>query len=181
VPGSLLVVISGELGSGKSTLARALAPRRGATVLSKDLLKEAMYDPLQLTSNQTSKAGSVAAIRIIYAIAAASSSPLVLEANWKPLDVPQLVALDRPTVQVCCTAPPEVLVERVRTRERHPVHRDRAVPEVFAHVIDAIERRTFRPLGLPCPRIDVRTDEPIDLDALVAEIRSCGRPPREPG
>jgi len=166
----LLVVISGELGSGKTTLARPLAQRLGATLLSKDLLKESMYEALDLTTDRRSKAGSVAAMRLMYSIASTSASPLVLEANWKPMDVPQLAALSRPMVQLHCEAQPDVLSERVRGRERHPVHRDRTVPAVFDHVMAAIRSRVHEPLELPCPLIRVDTTEPVDLARLITAI-----------
>lgn len=172
----LVVVVSGELGSGKTTLARALALALGAGLLSKGLLKEAMYEPLSLDSDEASQAGSVAAIRIIYALAEAGASPLVVEANWKPIDVPQLVALGRPMVQVCCSASSEVLAARVMTRERHPVHRDRSVPAVREHVLAAIEQGSHQPLDLPCPRIDVNTEQPVDVDALAAQVIAASRP-----
>ena len=109
-------------------------------------------------------------MRIIYALAEAGASPLVLEANWKPIDVPQLVALGRPMVQVCCSASREALAERVMTRERHPVHRDRSVPAVREHVLAAIERGSYKPLDLPCRRLDVNTEQPVDVDALAARV-----------
>jgi hypothetical protein len=170
---AVAVVVNGELGSGKSTLARALAPHLGATVLSKDLLKEAMYEPLGLTTEERSLAGSVAAMRIMHALSAASASPLILEANWKPIDVEPLVALGRPLVQVVCRASADVLADRVLHRDRHPVHRDRAVPAVQRQVLDLIERDAFKPLDLPCPLIEVDTERAVDVAALADAVRAA--------
>jgi predicted ABC-type ATPase len=173
----LVVVVNGAAGSGKTTLSLALAPHLGATVLSKDLIKEALYEPLGLDNDSASLSGSAAAIRLIYAIAATSASSLIVEANWKAIDVSQLTALGRPMVQLFCTAPPELLRERVLTRiragDRHPVHRDVIVPAVLANMLDIIERQECRPLDLQCPLLEVDTSGPVQAAALAHRILTC--------
>ena len=171
----VLVVVSGALGAGKTTLSRQLTGPLGATMLSKDRMKESMYEPLDLTTDERSLQGSVAAMRLLYDLAATSGSPLVVEANWKPLDVPQLQALGRPTVQLFCDAPSAVLQQRVRARvrtgERHPVHRDRFVPALLEKVVSSLARPR-RPLDLGCPTLAVDTSVPVDVPAVIGWVRS---------
>jgi cytidylate kinase len=45
----MLLIFAGLPGTGKSTLARALAPRLNATILDKDLVREAMFGPDRIT------------------------------------------------------------------------------------------------------------------------------------
>ncbi len=45
----MLLIFAGLPGTGKSTLARALAPRLNATILDKDLVRDAMFGPDGIT------------------------------------------------------------------------------------------------------------------------------------
>jgi hypothetical protein len=61
----------------------------------------------------------------------------------------------------------------VNSRERHPVHRDRTVPAVQRHVMDSIARSAFRPLDLPCPLIEVKTEHVVDVATLAVAIKNA--------
>lgn len=121
--------------------------------------------------------GSLAAMRLIYDIAATSWSPLILDANWKPIDEPQLVGLNRRLVQVFCAAPGAVLREtvlgRVQSGDRHPVHRDGMIPELLERIAANVAAGTARPLNLPCQLLEVDTSAGIDLAALVDQIQAA--------
>jgi hypothetical protein len=56
-PGSRLIVVTGMPGTGKSTFARQLAARLAVSLLSKDLVKECLFEALGSgdapSSNQT--------------------------------------------------------------------------------------------------------------------------------
>jgi hypothetical protein len=123
---------------------------------------------------------SDAAMRLMFSIAATSTSPLVVEANWKASDVEQLAALSRPAVQIFCTAPVDVLKERALTRvhsgERHPVHRDRMSAQVLAAMVRQIEEERAAPLPLEGPLLRLDTSAPVDLAAVTAWV--CDHVPR---
>jgi predicted kinase len=170
----VLVVISGAVAAGKTTLGVRLAARLHATLLSKDLLKETLHEPLTIASQETSLVASDAAMRLMYSIAATSAAPLVVEANWKAGDVEELMAFARPAVQIFCTAPVEILKERalsrVHTGDRHPVHRDRMSARVLAAMVRDIEEKRAAPLPLNGPLLRLDTSGPVDLDAVSAWV-----------
>jgi predicted kinase len=75
-----LVVISGSPGSGKTTLARQIAPRLGAVLISKDEIKEILWNVLGDDVVDESRRIGQAAIQLMYAMAA--RSPLAVVESW---------------------------------------------------------------------------------------------------
>ena len=170
-----VVVLSGALGAGKTTLGRRLVEPLGATLLSKDLLKESMFEPLSLDDDASSLRGSAAAMRILFDVASASHAPLVLDANWRTMDVLPLLALERPLLQVFCSAPGPVLkqrvLERVASGERHPVHRDGMSSELLQRIAAKVESGGAAPLDLGCEVVTVDTTVEVDVAMLAEAIR----------
>jgi len=135
------VVVTGAAGAGKSTLALSLAATLGTVVLSKDKLKEALYEVIPTTTTAESLRLSAAAMAVLYKLAHDSGSGVVLDANWRvEADVALLEDLARPLVQVFCDVAPALarqrLIARVKSQERHPVHRDAMDPEVLASMVE---------------------------------------------
>lgn len=170
------VVVSGVAGAGKSSLARALSPRLGVVLLSKDRLKEAMYDALPVEATEQSLWLSAAAMHALYDTAAHSPGGAVLDANWRPeADCPRLGRLALPLVQVFCDVPPAIaqqrLLDRVASGQRHRVHRDAMDPDVLRHMVrDAAEPGTPLPLRAPVVRVD--TSRAVDVMSLAARVRT---------
>src|SRR5688572_6337405 len=91
------VVVSGSAGSGKTTAAVALAQALPATLLSKDLLKEVLSEPLDVHSEAESLRLSGAVMSLLFGLVGRSQVGLVLDANWKAdIDVPRLRAVRLP-------------------------------------------------------------------------------------
>ncbi len=166
-----IVVVAGVPGSGKTTLARALAPRLRLPLMSKDTIKEALFDALGTGDLAWSQQLGLAAHRVMYALARQAGSA-VLEANfWPGTSEPDLVALDRPLLQLYCRCPLDLAVARYRARidapDRHPGHLpDHQRDEVIARWATTEPR----PLDLDAPLLVVDTRTPVDLDALVDDI-----------
>jgi predicted kinase len=125
----LLIVVSGMPASGKTTLARTLGKNLGIPVIEKDAIKETLYDALGIGDVAWSQKLGVASYDLILAIAhslLSANASLIAEANFFGGMEPMFASLPphRP-VQVHCTAPLDVLVERYTNRPpRHPGHLD---------------------------------------------------------
>src|SRR5689334_13066245 len=114
----LAVVVSGLPGSGKSTIAVPLAAQLGLPLVSKDHIKEALADSLPRDTQGLGRA----AVAVMLAVARRAPEVVLESFFWPGLAEPELLALDRPLVQVHCACPPGLARARFleRTGERHP-------------------------------------------------------------
>jgi len=171
-----IVVVAGIPGSGKTTLARVLAPGLGLPLISKDTIKEALFDILGTGDLAWSQQLGRASHQVMYALAGEAES-VVLESHfWRGKAEDDLRALGRPLVQVYCRCPLELAVTRYRQRttapDRHPGH----LPEHQAEQAIASWATTEpQPLDLDAPLIEVDTTRPVDVIAVVEQVRN-GRP-----
>ncbi len=170
------VVVTGTAGAGKSALAAPLAQALGTVLLSKDKLKEALYEVMPTTTPTESLRLSVAAMAVLYRLADDSGSGMVIEANWRvEVDVALLEKLARPSVQVFCDVAPALaqqrLIARVRSRERHPVHRDAMDPEVLGSMLERAAERG-QPLPLTGPVLRVDTSGTVDVSHVARWVVS---------
>jgi predicted kinase len=166
------VVVAGVPGSGKTTLARALASDLELPLLSKDTIKEALFDALGTGDLSWSQRLGGASHRVLRALAAEAGAA-VLESHFhRGVSEPDLASLGAPMVQVYCRCPLDVAVARYRARaasaDRHPGH----LPEHQAdEVIASWSTVEPEPLALDARLIEVATLEPVDPAPLAREIR----------
>jgi predicted kinase len=160
------VVVSGLAGSGKTSVAAPLADALGVPMISKDLIKEALFDAVGTGdwewSKMLSRAADAAMVEIASRLPAA-----VLDNYWYAETVEQLLApLRGQIVEVCCCVDPSVARTRLQNRRRHPGHADERAP---TSARDAVFKRKF-PLGVFGPAIEVDTTSAVDVSAVAAEI-----------
>ncbi len=166
----LLVVVTGPPGAGKSMLARALADELALPLVAKDDLKEALFDTLGARDVAESRRLGGAAWNLLFRVAAEilqAGGSLVVEGNFSdPGGFARLPPAE--VVQLHLDAPAALLLERYRSRERHPGHQtDAYEPEIRAR----IEAGEWGPLELPGRLIRIVTDHPVDVAGLARGLR----------
>jgi predicted kinase/GrpB-like predicted nucleotidyltransferase (UPF0157 family) len=165
------VVVSGLPGSGKTTLARALAGELRIPLLSKDVIKEALYDGLGIGDVDWSKQLGAASMDALFALAS-DTSGAVLESFWDREHAPkQLASLGRPVIEIHCDCGTELARKRFRARvgaDRHPGHLDGERERDFD---DWLETGRGEPLALGGPFLTVATESPVDVGAVAGWIR----------
>ena len=171
----LLVVVTGPPAAGKTTIARELAARLRLPLIAKDTIKEALFDGLgtgDLAWSQRLGEATYLTILALVEESVTAGASLVLEANFIRGGESRLAALPVRFVQLHCSAPLELLVERYGCRKRHPGHVD---SERIDALREAVATGRHEPLDLPAETVRIDTTEPVDLDALAECLSSPTR------
>jgi hypothetical protein len=160
-----LVLVTGAPGSGKTTLAMPLARHLGLPLITKDTIKEALFDTLGTGDHTWSQRLGAASFQVMFALARHSSAA-VLEANFYPAHTPALQAICQRPIQVLCHCPAAEAYRRyvARSGDRHAGHLD----HLPANQHKAAQ--PWEPLGLAGPVLRVDTSGPVDIPAVAAWI-----------
>ena len=174
----LLVVVTGPPASGKSSIARDLASALETPFISKDELKERLYEVLG-SGDEVEETVDTAALAILFSVARSNLDAgvdVLVESNFdSDSDTEPIRELDARIVQVHCGGDTDELVrtfaERSARGERHPGHDDG--PEDAAEVRRKIESGCWDPLQIPGDLIRVdTTNGRVDTKELASRIRA---------
>jgi len=165
-----IVLVSGAPGAGKSTLAHPLAHQLGFPLISKDCIKESLFDSLKGTPNDLSFSRRIggAAMELLWTLAEQCPN-VVLEANFRPhseYERARIASLQGPITEIYCRCPLEEAARRFQERaqlpEHHPAHPGQQVSASFFAEFD-------RPVGIGRV-VEVDTTQPVDVELLVDQL-----------
>ena len=168
----LLVVVSGLAASGKSTVGRELSRGLSLTLIDKDEVLEGLFDTLGCEDRAQRHRLSRASDEVLFRLAASSGGAVLV--NWWDHDTPpaRLASLTDAVVEVFCDCPVEVARTRFMARGRHPGHLDHLRTAEEDDEVTRRLRESYRgPLGLD-PLVTVDTTRPVDVAALLEEVRA---------
>lgn len=155
----ILYIITGLPGAGKTTYAEKLKLEAGLPVISRDSLKESLFDSMGHSDREWSVRLGAASWELMWDLTRELMKPkasFILESNFKPgRDESKIVAMPNfdsyRVIQIHCTADRDILFKRFKERvdsgSRHPGHVDHTrIEEMEAFYKEAIDV----PLDVPC-------------------------------
>ncbi len=172
-PARRVILVSGAPGAGKTSVAEPLAQALRFALLSKDPIKEALFDTLDDRPDDLvqSRKFSGAAIEVMLALAA-QCPQVVLEANFHPHNARErerIKNLGGNIVEVYCSCPPDELARRYADRaastRHHPAHALKSLSPEMLSEYDG-------PVGIGTV-ITIDTTRPVNTEDLVRRIQAA--------
>ena len=161
----MFVMVTGLPGSGKTSLSAPVAAALSLPRLSKDAIKEALWDALGPGDLEWSKRLGRASAAALASLA--HSLPGAVIDHFVHTDEAHVWSSLPSVVEVRCACAPEIARTRYGNRRRHACHFD---AEMLADRYDwwIAEDATRPPLG---SRLDVDTASPVDIERVARWVR----------
>ena len=174
-----IVLVSGAPGAGKTTLAVPLADALGFALISKDHIKETLFDVLEGTPGDLAYSRKIggAAMELLWVLAKHCPN-VVLEANFRhrsDYERTRIRSLQGDVTEVYCDCPAEEVMRRFARRAKSlSYHSAHTFSSITLEDIEEFDQ----PVGIGTV-IKVATNRPIDVAELVSRIREAWERPNQ--
>ena len=165
----MYVVVSGLPGSGKTTIAAPLAEALTLPLLARDTIKESLWDALGPGDLAWSRRLGGASAEAFWRLATEMRAA-VLDNFFHRAFARRLEALPGAIVEVHCSCPPDLALERYQSRRRHPCHFDLSYG---VDMFDQWSRTDSGPLALGGPLLEVDTTQAVVVGDIAAWVRDA--------
>ena len=179
------ILVAGVPATGKGRMAQELSQRLGLPWLSKDAIKEKLYDTVGFRSREEKVALGEGALEALYYTAGQllqAGVSCILENNFEEVSKPGLLALlercQCQAVTVFLTGEPEALYRRFLQRDRSPQRPERPggeplpPPPSLEAFTQAWRARGMADFTVPGPRVLVDTTDfsTVDYGAIARQV-----------
>ncbi len=178
----LLIITTGRPAAGKSTLAKWLSKELGISVVSKDNIREVLFDGLGWKDRKWAQMLGRTSVDLMFYFAEMqlqAGCSLILDNAFDPsLSAPRFQALKTrygvETIQIVCDSDQETLFnrfrERARTGNRHPGHGDdNVLDELRANL--AKEQSPIMEIGGSILEVDTTDFAKIDYQTILGKVK----------
>lgn len=177
-----IIVVTGRPAAGKSTLAKWLSQQLKLPLVSKDTIREELFDRLGWRDRKWAQELGKASVDMMFYFARAElevgRSIIMDNSFYPPFSNPRFQALkkqyDAESIQIVCDSDRETLFQRFRSRadlgSRHPGHGDKdVIEELYANLADTASR--ILDIGGSVIEVDTTVFAKVDYQEILKRVR----------
>lgn len=178
-----IIIITGRPAAGKSTLAKWLSQELKFALVSKDSIREALFDRLGWKDRKWAQELGKASVDMMFYFAKAAlevGHSIIMDNTFDPaVSVSRFQTIkdqyDAESIQIICDASNEILFERFKARyvsgDRHPGHGDEAVLDDLNTFLSS-DYSPFLDIGGPIIEVDTNDFSKVDYQGILKQIES---------
>jgi predicted kinase len=178
-----IIIVTGRPAAGKSTLAKWLSRELKLPIVSKDSIREELFDRLGWKDRKWAQELGKASIDMMFYFAKAAleaGQPIIMDNSFHPpISNPRFQALKEQyyaeSIQIICDSDRETLFRRFKSRadagNRHPGHCDQDVlEELYTNLADTIS--PILAIGGKVIEVDTTVFSNVDYRKILEQVNS---------
>jgi len=178
-----IIIVTGRPAAGKSTLAKWLSQELKLPLVSKDSIREELFDRLGWKDRKWAQDLGKAGVDMMFYFAQAElevGHSLIMDNSfYPPVSTPRFQALKAKyhaeSIQIVCNSDRETLFHRFKTRadagNRHPGHGDQDVlEELYTNLAD--NSSSILEIGGTVIEVDTTDFSKIDYQEILKQVKS---------